>query len=336
MASGECAFAVFILVPLIHSQDRVKDCRIGIDARMLPHEKATLLNSKIGPLNSKLVFPPQNLVDLVWTDKPAKSKDPVFLQPREFTGASCAKMRPGSSRKSENGSVNNLPLPCHTPKRPYSSSNTCWNADHQPLADCVLAEPSRFDIPFNPLFQAYLYVGLTMLPSSSSLRRPRGYTDLPPDNWSGSAGLQRFVDILEEEGMGGGQGAYVRFLAWLEVKLSEGYDITEYEAAFRLTEFRRRNKYYMGLAYANISASGPNAALPHYVPHKATARMIDRDTPYLKCVFSTVSLDIYEHIILVTPEDNTETELATPHARCTSAGLHPNSVKRTPGFCKGM
>jgi len=49
-----------------------------------------------------------------------------------------------------------------------------------------------------------------------------------------------------------------------------------------MTEFRKKNKHFMGLAYENISASGPNAALPHYSPKKLTARMIDRQTPYLK------------------------------------------------------
>jgi Xaa-Pro aminopeptidase len=53
---------------------------------MISHEKATLINSKIGPSSSKLIYPPQNLVDLVWKDKPAKPKAPVFLQPIEFTG----------------------------------------------------------------------------------------------------------------------------------------------------------------------------------------------------------------------------------------------------------
>lgn len=53
--------------------------------------------------------------------------------------------------------------------------------------------------------------------------------------------------------------AYVKWLAWLDYKLSQGYDITEYEAAWRLTEFRRKGKNYMGLAYENISASGKNA-----------------------------------------------------------------------------
>jgi Xaa-Pro aminopeptidase len=70
----------------------------------------------------------------------------------------------------------------------------------------------------------------------------------------------------------------------LETKLAEGYGITEYEAASRLTEFRKKNKNFMGLAYENISASGPNAALPHYSPKKLTAADIDRSLPYLKCV----------------------------------------------------
>ncbi|KAF9645425.1 Creatinase/aminopeptidase [Thelephora ganbajun] len=75
--------------------------------------------------------------------------------------------------------------------------------------------------------------------------------------------------------------SFVKFLAWLEDKHSKGYEITEYEAAFRLTEYRKTNRHFVGLAYENISASGPNATLPHYSPTKSTAAMIDRDTPYL-------------------------------------------------------
>ena len=53
--------------------------------------------------------------------------------------------------------------------------------------------------------------------------------------------------------------AFVRFLAWLEQKIQQGFEITEYEAAWRLTEYRRQQEKYQGLAYENISASGPNA-----------------------------------------------------------------------------
>lgn len=76
--------------------------------------------------------------------------------------------------------------------------------------------------------------------------------------------------------------AYVRWLAWLEDKIAKGYEITEYEAAQRLTEYRRKNEYFEGLAYENISATGANAALPHYSPRKSSALYINRDTPYLK------------------------------------------------------
>ena len=53
--------------------------------------------------------------------------------------------------------------------------------------------------------------------------------------------------------------AFVRWLAWLEYKMGQGYSITEYEAAWRLTEFRREGLHYKGLAYHNISAYGANA-----------------------------------------------------------------------------
>ena len=64
--------------------------------------------------------------------------------------------------------------------------------------------------------------------------------------------------------------AYVRWLAWMEQKIQQGYDITEYEAAWRLTEYRRKNKHYMGLAYENISATGSNAG--EYLPSVAVAQ----------------------------------------------------------------
>ena len=71
----------------------------------------------------------------------------------------------------------------------------------------------------------------------------------------------------------------MKFLASLENKLSQGHEITEYEAASRLTEYRRGNEHFMGLVYENISASRPNSALPHYSPRKSTAHIVMRDAP---------------------------------------------------------
>jgi hypothetical protein len=51
----------------------------------------------------------------------------------------------------------------------------------------------------------------------------------------------------------------VRWYAWLDEKIAHGFEIDEYQAGQRLTEFRRRSELYVDLAYENISACGPNA-----------------------------------------------------------------------------
>src|SRR5258708_27264928 len=57
---------------------------------MISHEKAVLINSKIVSKSSKLIYPPQNLVDLIWRDKPTKSLEKVYMQSVEFTGKDAA------------------------------------------------------------------------------------------------------------------------------------------------------------------------------------------------------------------------------------------------------
>jgi Xaa-Pro aminopeptidase len=47
-------------------------------------------------------------------------------------------------------------------------------------------------------------------------------------------------------------------MAWLEHEIKSGHHVTEYEAGSRLTEYRRQNEHFMGLAYDVISGSGPN------------------------------------------------------------------------------
>ena len=54
------------------------------------------------------------------------------------------------------------------------------------------------------------------------------------------------------------------FLHWLESEVASGREVTEWEASERLTAFRAEIPGYRGNSFENISAYGPNAALPHY------------------------------------------------------------------------
>lgn len=67
--------------------------------------------------------------------------------------------------------------------------------------------------------------------------------------------------------------AMVKFLHWLTKTIQER-EISEIEAADRLTEFRRENDLYYDNSFATISAYRENAAMPHYHATKENYAMI--------------------------------------------------------------
>lgn len=69
-------------------QDRVNESRVGVDARMISNETAQQFYPLLQASKSKLVYPSQNLIDLIWVDKPVRPKNKIFVQPIEYTGES--------------------------------------------------------------------------------------------------------------------------------------------------------------------------------------------------------------------------------------------------------
>ncbi|KXN85540.1 putative Xaa-Pro aminopeptidase P [Leucoagaricus sp. SymC.cos] len=322
--SGHKDWIEFLLTLLSKGQ------RIGLDARFISHENATVLHRELIGLDCKFSFPSHNLVDLVWKNKPGKPRNLVYIRAMKYTGRD-ASFKLHKLREWIKAQPPAIPLYVKNREPTPQQMNVGMLVNSLSCISWTL-NLYGIDIPFNPVFHAYLFIGLdkTILFLDSSkvdeavanylekmnVER-RNYTDLWPflrkREWGEGKLLipqttsyaislmlthlrytlarNRVEDMMtlkndtELEGL---RKAYIRdgvafvqFLAWLDNELNSRYDITEWEAAWRIKEFRMRQKKFMGLAYETISASGPNGAIPHYVPKKHSARMIDRDTPYL-------------------------------------------------------
>ncbi len=74
--------------------------------------------------------------------------------------------------------------------------------------------------------------------------------------------------------------AMVRFLYWLEQEIPKGH-VTEISAAEKLNNLRFENRSCLSLSFETISASGPNAALPHYHASAQNNRKLSADEIYL-------------------------------------------------------
>ncbi|GAA5901184.1 aminopeptidase P [Sporobolomyces salmoneus] len=75
--------------------------------------------------------------------------------------------------------------------------------------------------------------------------------------------------------------ALVRYFNWLEKRLGDGIELTEYDAALKLEDFRSQLPLFKGLSFTTISSTGPNAAIIHYSPSKTDSQIIDKNQIYL-------------------------------------------------------
>ncbi|KAG7089664.1 hypothetical protein E1B28_011324 [Marasmius oreades] len=306
---------------------RIRDGRLGIDPQTVSVQDAGILEANLRKRNSSVVYPPQNLVDKIWEEKPTESKDPVFLHPLEFAGEDTqSKMRR-----------------LRVWMREQAPGSHAFGDCAQGLVGTLISSLPEVaymlnmrgsDIEFSPLFHAYLFVGMAgAIVFLDSVKVPPNVDDylrhvdverreyrelwefLARREWgkgdkkvvispqtsvtvmralgpSSYVVLPSQVEIMKaiknETEIEGLKRAYLRdgvcftrFLSWLESQVTKGCQLTEWEAARKLDRYRSHASFYRGLASENISASGPNAALPHYEPSKDNARTIDRQAPYL-------------------------------------------------------
>ncbi|KAK7051058.1 hypothetical protein VNI00_005170 [Paramarasmius palmivorus] len=295
-----------------------KNSVIGIDPRTISYASATTLAASVNKVQSKVAYSQQNLVDIIWDDKPKRSQAKVFLHGLEFTGEHAKdkikRLREWiASQESDEGDSPKAMIVTGLP-------DIAWTLNLR-----------GSDIPFNPVFFSYFYLStesailfidstkltedvstyladldietkdyddvweflkplrekvIITTNTSYAISIAINYRDPPPPSPTPTPipspssqyalilpnQIEKLKSIKNTTELAGFRNAYLR----------DGACFAQYAAAQRLDALRGEAEFSMGLAYENISATGPNAALPHYAPSEETGgRIIDVGTPYL-------------------------------------------------------
>ncbi|WVQ76425.1 hypothetical protein IAR50_006092 [Cryptococcus sp. DSM 104548] len=323
-------------------------CKIGIDPTLLPFSETTALQTSLASpaINQARLLPTPNLIDALFTHRPPKPAEPIFLLPTIYTGESLT---------CKLGRIRAHLVSTGSPGIVLSGlDQVAW----------VLNLRGR-DIPYNPVFFAYAVItteDATVFLNPSSLsegirdyleegrvkvedyddiwralntwrntlqaqnqrgegknKKPRleGGTTATGENgekivetdkvligtktsWAvaralgeGNVEVRRSIvdDLKAQKNATEIEGfrqchirdglALVRYLAWLEQVLDNGEEWTEYDAATVLENYRKENKWFMGLSFETISSTGANAAVIHYAPPKQGSAIIRKDQMYL-------------------------------------------------------
>ncbi|KAH8917068.1 Creatinase/aminopeptidase [Atractiella rhizophila] len=288
--------------------------RVGVDPTLVSIGSINRFSPDLLKRGASFVFPRRNLVDSIWVDKPPLPRDKIHVHPLQYAG----------THASEKLSLAQETIQSSIDAQYYLLSS---------LADIAWTLNLRGnDIPYNPLFLAYLLIGLSETVLFVDLAKLDGevlrylveqlkvtvksyktvwqflpllsgkcltsddisyaiFTSIPPSTVCflsypspilAARGLKNHVELSGfRKGNLRDSVAWVRWAAALECSIEKGEEVNEWEAGERLTRERKRSEQFLMLAKPNISAAGPNAALPHYEPPRVGSRKLDRAAPYL-------------------------------------------------------
>jgi Xaa-Pro aminopeptidase len=295
------------------SENLKKGDRLGFDPWLITTGEAKRFATACEKVGAKLVPVAKNLIDQIWADQPARPSNPLSVQPLQFAGRSVkdklADMSGALSKAAADAAVLAEP------------SSVSWvlniRGGDVPFTPVVLAYAiihkkgkAELFVDKNKLpedVQAHLKSTTTIKKpaefekSLKSLARKKskvlidaGSAPERVRNALKGAEIKEAMDpctmpkaCKNPSELNGARAAQLRdgvalsrYLHWLSIEAPKGH-LTEATAAERLTAFRKETGVLLDLSFSTISASGPNAAIPHYHVDPDNCRAINNNEIYL-------------------------------------------------------
>ena len=292
-----------------------KGGRLGFDPWVTSVTEVRRLSKLAEKAGLKLVSTPLNLIDAIWLDRPAPLLNPIYVHPENMSGQSTAQKLTGLGAAIKSKSCDCVVLTdphsvawalnirgsdiSHTPiallralvykdgtARLFIDKSRCPVSVLNAFGTIVKIEnPLRFEAALKELARKKQKV---MIDASVCPEAVRAVL------------LTAKIEIIEEQDpcvlprarknrveQRGARRAHLldgaalsNYLAWLDNVAPEG-KISEIAAQDKLEEFRRATGKLQDLSFGSISASGPNAALPHYHAIGKTGRLLRKNEIYL-------------------------------------------------------
>ncbi len=269
---------------------------LGIDPQTVSMRRARELEQALHGAGATLQSLSTNLVDAIWTDRPALPSDEVMALPTRFAGESVAAKlaRVRREMKARNADAHFI----------SALDGVAW-----------LLNLRGRDVPYNPVLISYalvtaktatLFIDPGKVPPgvASSLGKAvefQSYENVSAElqrlgsekkrvwvddgsvsRWAADllAGADLVTEIspvtlmkarkneVEIQGMREAHirdgAAMCRFLSWLDTAVGAPGKVTEISAADRLEEFRRSGQHFQGLSFNTISGYAAHGAIIHY------------------------------------------------------------------------
>lgn len=284
-----------------------RDGRLGFDPWLhTPGEIKALRENLDGHMALK---PMENLVDAIWSDRPAPPMGQGEILGMNRVGKSAtdkiAELQKTLKATKADSLVLTLPESIcwlfnirgrDVPNTPFIlgfaivpqvgksdlfvAGEKFSESDRQRLTEIVnLHEPDDFASALDQLGAAgnSVWVDPANLPEAVSQTLTSGgakLIELPdpvllPKSKKNEAELAGMREAHERDGV-----AMVKFLCWLDAEAPDG-KLTEIDIVTALEAFRREDDTLVDISFETISGAGPNAALPHYRVNSGSNRMLN-------------------------------------------------------------
>jgi len=273
--------------------------KLGFDGRTMSTAGFDILKEKLGPKNLTYHYN-EDLIGMMWADRPPLPCKPVFEHLPKFAGLSAAeKLRIVREKMKEakvsvylvsalddiawllnirGHDVGNTPVAYAyvliTEKDAHVFIDPVKVADifgkltsqgfsldsYEAVADKLKTLPTDASIYYNPNKTNIL---LGSIPSKLEYVKCKDII-MALKGVKSATELANIKNAFIKEG-----AAMTKLLKWLDDAIKAGQTLTEDDVAVTLIEFRKQQEYYLRDGFETISAYGPNGAQPHY-KHKGS------------------------------------------------------------------